>query len=153
MSESRKSQARAAFIGRLLAGHFACYPMMFAASMAAMSLSIIAQRAALFDVQHQLVATSNFQRWLVDRVGLVVSEAASFEIIFRPVTLALVLILVVTHVAAVPWALAARKAELEPEKGKPALEKATRHFLIASAATTGLVVVPGIAGWIIIFTS
>jgi hypothetical protein len=147
------TRARAALVGRLLAGHFACYPLMFGATVAAMSLSIIAQRDALVVLEGQLVAASDTQRWLIEHVNLAASEAAAFELVMTPLVYGVLLIFVVTHAAAIPWALAARHAALHPEQGTSAYERATRRFLFAAAASTGVFVIAGAVGWIVIFAS
>ncbi len=147
-------EARGALVGRLLVGHFACYPMMLAASVFAMSLSIVLQRDALVALSNRadLALETYSQRWLVERVGLSVADAVSFELIMRPVMWLLLVIFVVTHAASLPWALAARRAALD-EAAKPALARATRMFLIAVGVTTGSVMVAGTVGWVIIFAS
>lgn len=129
--------------------------MMLAASVFAMSLSIVFQRDDLLAVANRPDPglESQTQRWLVERVGLGVADAISFELIMRPVMVVLLVIFVVTHLASVPWALAARRAALAGDAGKPALARATRHFLIIVGITTGTVLVAGTIGWVIIFTS
>ena len=157
MAAKPSQNPRAALMGRLLAGHFACYPMMFAATAATMSLSIILQKERLLELGRVVDAApgSGFQGWLVDKVGLAVSEAAIFEVIISPIVYLALIIFIATHVASVPWALAARRAALEPEDedNRSALSRATTRFFIASAGTTGLFVVAGMIGWIIIFAS
>ena len=151
--DNAESQARSALIGRLVAGHFACYPMMVAASIATMSLSIIAQREALLRAELQRQPSTDFQRWVIEQVDLDVVEAVRFELIMSPIVWVLLLIFVATHIATVPWALAARAAVIDPPRGERRLARATRHFFIAGAGTTGLAVAAGVVGWVIIFTS
>jgi hypothetical protein len=42
---------------------------------------------------------------------------------------------------------------LHPEQGTSAYERATRRFLFAAAASTGVFVIAGAVGWIVIFAS
>ena len=70
-----------------------------------------------------------------------------------PIVWVLLLIFVATHIATVPWALAARAAVIDPPRGERRLARATRLFFIAGAGTTGLAVAAGVVGWVIIFTS
>lgn len=149
-AQAAATAARDAFIGRLLAGHFAAYPMTFAAAMAGMSLSIIAQEKKLLAVSVQLEPTSAAQRWLIDEVGLGVVEAASFEVIMLPLGWVLLVIFVVSHVASLPWALAGRRAAADPERRGASLDRARKRWLWASLGTTGAVVLAGAVGWAVI---
>jgi cytochrome b561 len=131
----------------LLIAHFASYPMMFAAAVAGMSVSIVAQKTALMAVADQMEATTATQRWLSERIGLGVGDAAAFELIMTPMLVALLVIFVVSHAAALPWARAARDGPPEAEA------KARRGYLVAAVGTTLLVVVAGLVGWVLIFAA
>ena len=141
------ARGRDALIGRLVVGHLAAYPATFMAALAGMSLSIIAQKQALLSVAEQLEPANGVQRWLIDRVGLAVVEAASFEIIMRPITWLLLLILFVSHALSIPWALAGRRAALEPGSHDEALKRAQRRWLGATVGLSAVIVVVGVGGW------
>jgi hypothetical protein len=149
MATARRSGWRA-FVGRFVVAHFACYPMMFWASVAGMSLGIIASTRRLEAVADQIEPANAFQRWLVMRVGLDAAEAASFQIVMTPVAVVLAIIFVVSHVASIPWGLAARRAALYPALGKADVERARRIWLRTSLGVTGLVVLAGAVGWVVI---
>jgi hypothetical protein len=150
MSTSPRSGWRA-FVARFVVAHFACYPMMFWASVAGMSLGILLSKEALEAVAEQAAPEGAVQRWLVARVGLDAAEAASFEVVMTPVVVVLAVLFVVSHVASLPWALAARRAALGGDAA--AVERGRRLWLRASLGLTGLVVVAGAVGWAVILTA
>jgi hypothetical protein len=141
--------ARSAFIGRLTGAHFLCYPLMFVGAAAGMSLAIVFQAGALMAAELTAEPETAFQRWLVGEVSLGPAEAAAFEVIMKPVAVALAVIFVLAHVAAVPWALAARRKALG-EADAAAVRKARNTWIVASLGTTGVVVIAGIVGWAVI---
>jgi len=146
-------QARAALVSRLFVAHMVCYPMMFLAAAAGMSLSIIVNDEALLAAATTTEPTSGVQRWLINEVALDVVEAASFEIIMRPVVAVLLGVFVVAHVASVPWALAARRAALVDDWGSADVKRARLRWAVVSFGSTALVVVAGLVGWAIIVLS
>jgi hypothetical protein len=147
------SLGRAALVSRLIATHLACYPMMFVAAAAGMSLSIIANEGALLQAAETTEPTGGIQGWLISEVGLGVVEAASFEIIMRPVLVVLLVVFLISHAASLPWALAARRAALTDDWGGVAVKRARLRWMGASLGSTALVVVAGAVGWLIILLS
>ena len=145
--------ARAALVSRLFVAHMVCYPMIFVAAAAAMSLSIISQGEALLQAAAITSPSTAVQRWLMAEVGVDVVEAASFEIIMRPVLGVLLAIFVIAHLASVPWALAARRAAFTNDWGGATVRRARLRWAVASLGTTGLVVVAGLVGWLVILLS
>ncbi len=154
---SRSAQAaslgRAALVSRLFAAHMVSYPLMFVAAAAGMSLSIIASGEALLEAAGTGAPTSAVQRWLIAEVGLGVVEAASFEIIMRPLVVVLLVIVVISHGASVPWALAARRAALADDWGGVEVRRARLVWVVASLGVTALVVLAGAVGWVVIVLS
>lgn len=145
--------ARSALIGRLLATHFLCYPLMFIGAAAGMSLSIVLQKQSLLAAGATRESESGFQRWLVGEVGLSIADAAVFERIIVPTSIVLAVIFVLAHVASVPWALAARRKVLG-RADDAEVRRARNVWIIASLGGTGLVVLAGLVGWsIILFSS
>jgi hypothetical protein len=152
-----RPSARGAFWGRLLIAHLLCYPLLFALSLALISLTIIRYEQALLEAGAGSGAGSGLQRWLVREVGLSLADAARFEIILKPLGLALALLFVVLHLISVPWALAAaREARArgtsEAELAQRRLRRAQRWWLGSSLGLTGLLVLGGLAGWVWILT-
>jgi hypothetical protein len=145
-----RRRGEAALWGRLAAAHFACYPLLFVAAALGMSLAIVTQGDALAAVQDQLEPASSLQRWLMVRVGLAAPEAASFEIIMRPLTYALAAIFVLGHAGALPWALAARRVAIGTgdEQG---VARGRRLWLFVALGSTGVVALVGLVGWLVIF--
>jgi hypothetical protein len=150
VADKSRAAGAAAFWGRLGAAHFACYPLLFVAAALGMSLTIVTQGDALTAVQGQLEPATRVQAWLIERVGLGVPEAASFEIIMRPLCYALGAIFVLGHAAALPWALAARRHVLGTADAA-AVGRARRLWLIGSIGPTALVTLAGTVGWLVIF--
>jgi hypothetical protein len=141
---------------RLLLAHLLSYPLLFVAAMASLSLAIIRSEHALLAVDDAAVPVSALQRWLVQELGLSLGDAARVGIILRPAGLALGVLLLVTHLGAIPWALcAAREVRSrdtsEAQSAGRRLARARRWWLGSSLGLTALLVLAGIAGWIWIF--
>ena len=152
-SPQAASLGRAALVSRLFAAHVVSYPLMFVAAAAGMSLSIIANDEALLQVVATMAPTTGIQRWLMAEVGLGMVEAASFEIIMRPVVVVMLAVFVISHAASVPWALAARRAALADDWGGAEIRRARLRWVVLSLGATVLVVLAGAVGWVIILTS
>jgi hypothetical protein len=144
---------RAALWGRLLLAHVLSYPLLFVAAASALSLAIIRYQQALLEAGQIHEATSGLQRWLGHELGLSPGDAARFEIVMKPVGLALGILLVVIHLSALPWAFAsAREVRSrgmpEGEAAARRLRRARRWWLVASLGPTSLLVLGGLGGWI-----
>jgi hypothetical protein len=152
MADARTSQAplgHRAVWGRLALAHLLTYPLLLWVAMATMSLSIVARRAALLAAEGQTEPEGAVQRWLVGRVGLGAAEAASFELIMAPVLVGLAAMAVVTHLAAVPWALAAGR-HARGLADEASVRRAFRGWLLVSLVPAGVAVLAGLVGWAVI---
>ncbi len=136
----------------MLVAHFVCYPLMFVGAGAGMSVAIVLQKQALLALDVSREPTSGFQRWLMNNVALSAGDAAVFEQIMRPTGLVLAAAFVLVHVAAVPWARAARRRVLGRACGED-VKSARTLWIAVSAGITGAVVFAGLMGWAIILFS
>jgi hypothetical protein len=134
-------------------GHAVSYPAMFVTAVATMSLSIIAREEALRVVEMQAEPTSGTQGWLIEHVGLSASEAASFEVIMTPVMVGVIAVALLAHLAALPWARAARAAVLEPGEFAGEPKRVRRRYAITVGVALAVVIVAGAVGWGIIFSA
>jgi len=153
----RPDSPRAALWSRLLLAHLLSYPLLFVAALASMSLAIVGLEDALLGVGAAREPASGLQRWLMHQLGLSLGDATRFEIIVKPVALGLCLLLLVTHLGAIPWALCAARevrarGTAEAQAALRRLARARRWWLAASLGPTALLVLAGIAGWAWIFT-
>jgi hypothetical protein len=153
----RRDAPRAALWGRLLVAHLLCYPLLFAVALASMSLAIIRYHDRLLAVTAADGAASAFQRWLARELGLALADAARFEIVVRPVGVALGVVFVLVHLGSVPWALAAARevrsrGTPDAEVARARLRRARRWWLGSSLGLAALLVLVGLGGWVWIFT-
>ena len=136
-------------MGRLALAHMVAYPLIYVASAAAMPLAIMWREPQLLAVMGQQQPHGAIQQWLVTQLHISAEEAASFEVLMEPIVWLVLLLLVVTHVAAIPWAWAAKNAREQP---LPSLQRREQHarkmWLRASLVPTLVVVVVGALGWL-----
>ena len=144
-------KAKAALVTRLVIGHFASYPMMLLSAMSTMSLAIIGRSDAIAAIESLAAPRSVVERWLVAEIALSPAEAAAFALVMEPIVYGLAALFALSHLASVPWALAARRAALDEDE-KPREKRAARLFVALTAGPTGLVVLAGLVGWIVIFS-
>lgn len=141
-----------ALVGRLVAAHLLGYPLLFVGAAAGMSLAIVGQKSTLLAAGLATEPANAAQRWLMQSVGLTAADAAVFDVVMRPTGAVLLVVFLLVHVTAVPWALAARRHALgqaEPD----VVVRERRRWIIASLGATGIVVVAGMVGWAIIVFS
>lgn len=143
--DARARAGRGAFMARVAAAHFLCYPMLFWTAIAGMSVPILLREQALLSAAEQTEPIGTFQRWLVAEVGLAAPDAASFDVVMMPLGVVLVLLFVVVHAASLPWARGAMKSAAQ---GDPSHERRGRRiWLSASLGVAGLVTLAGAVGW------
>lgn len=148
-TEHERFEGRHALIGRIAMAHFICYPILFVAAAAGMSLAIILQKDAILLAAQTTLPRTTAQRWLVQEVALGPGDAAAFEVIMRPLGAVLAVIFVLAHLTSVPWGLAARRVALG--RGTPAaLRRARNLWIVVTLGVTAVVVCGGVVGWVII---
>ena len=100
----------------------------------------------------QTGARSGIVRDAARDLKLTAIEAAQVEIVLEFALWACVTILVLMHLAVLPWSFAAAAAAREPEGSERAVKRGLRIFAGTTATTVVAVAIGGTAGWIWIMT-
>jgi hypothetical protein len=144
--------AATAFLARLMLAHFAAYPLAFVAAFAAIAPVIVLREDAIFAVEAQAEPSSSMQRWLMDELQVGASEAAAVEKVLVPSGIVALIVFVLAHASAVPWAVAAKRAVLGGDERAESLRRARAIWLWINLGIAGLVMVAGIVAWLSIAT-
>lgn len=144
----KPSPARAAF-GRLVLGHFIAYPVGFLAAMGAMPYAMILRERALNAAAGG--ATSSIVKDVARDMNLNPIEAAQVQILLEFSLWVSLAVLLVIHLAAVPWAIGAARSAKYPADPRPA-RRGLRAFVVLTATTTSVVALATLAGWVWVFT-
>lgn len=147
--ERKKPVPWRAALGRFTLGHFIAYPVGMVAAIGSMPIGMVIREKALYAAQGG--ATYGVVQDVARDMKLNPTEAAQVQILLEfSLGVALVALLIV-HLAAVPWAIGAARTAKHPENPAPA-RRGLRAFAIVTGATTALLVLASLAGWIWVFT-
>jgi hypothetical protein len=142
------SPLRAAF-GRLVVAHFLAYPIGFAAAVGSIPLALLVRERALLAAEGG--AKSKLVRDALEGMALGSTEAAQVEVILELVLWIALAVVLIVHLAAVPWAIGAARSARRPGDDGPA-RRGMRTFVVICAATTALVVLGAVVGWVWVIT-
>jgi hypothetical protein len=134
--EGQPGKPATALVGRLAFAHLLAYPLAFVAALAAIAPVIVLRGDALLAAPTE--PEGAFERWLVSSVQVAPAEASSVALVLVPSGVVGLVVFVLAHVAALPWALA--RAE--------GLARARRIWLWTSLAPVGAIVLAGAAAWL-----
>jgi hypothetical protein len=133
-----------AFLGRFVLAHFIAYPVAVVTAVAATPLALWVRERAILD------ATPTGARWATVTEALAkyrvsATEAAQVQIVLDFVVLLTVATFALVHLAALPWAIEAARANAPVGQGRTL---SFRLFVGITAATLIVVAVSGTAGWL-----
>ena len=131
--------------------------MLFVVAMATTSLAVIYAADRLLASSGLAPHATGLQAWLVRNVRMSPEDAARFELVLKPMSVGLGLVLLVTHLGAVPWAraaarAAARRGATDEAACRAELRRGQRLWLWSSLGTTAALVIAGLGGWLWILT-
>jgi hypothetical protein len=149
--EKRRATPRKAFWGRFVLGHFIAYPVCFLTAAGALPFAMILRKDALMSPERAGARSSIVQDVARD-LKLTGIEAAQVEIVLEFAMWACIAVLVLVHVAVLPWAFAAASKVRNPENGEAGVKRGLRIFGATLATTVVTVAIGGTAGWIWIMT-
>ncbi len=141
---ARRGARVSVFLERALLGHVVAYPVGFLAAVAAIPIALPACHAALSSVGGR-GPRSAFVRDLAQRMALSPPEGAQLEIVLKFLLWVALAVLLLVHVAVLPWAIASAR-------GSTAVDRARRMFVRTVATITAIIVVTGAAGWIWLYS-
>jgi hypothetical protein len=129
--------------------HLIAYPIGFIAAIASMPIGIIARKDALLSAS-DAGASSGIVADVARQMKLDGAEALQLELLLEFVMYVTLGVLLLVHLAALPWAIGAARAA----KGAPdlALKRGYRLFVVLTAATLVIIALTGTGGWIWLFT-
>lgn len=149
-SAPRPKSPRNAFLGRMLVVHLVAYPVAFVAAVAEMPIAIWYRKTELLEAR-PTGASVGVVRDAARGLSLTPTEAAQLQLVLVFILWSSVLMLLLVHLAGLPWAVGAARAARDPElSGRAA--KGFRIFGLSCATIGGVVLVLGVAGWIWLFT-
>lgn len=140
-----------AFWGRFAVGHFIAYPVCFLTAAGALPFAMILRHRELLNPGRSGARTKLVADAARD-LKLSGIEAAQVEIVLEWAMWACLLVFLLLHLAALPWALAAAGAARHPERGEAGVRRGFRIFAGTTATTVVLVALAGTAGWIWVLT-
>jgi hypothetical protein len=144
----RRTRSRARlFFERFLLAHFLSYPVAFVASIAAMPMAVRLRAAALLNAGSE-GASSRIMRDVAQQLELSPTEAAQAEIVFTFVLWTCIAVLLVVHLASLPWAIAAARAASHVPPDERGVRRGRNVFVGVTIATVILVVLCGAVGWL-----
>ncbi len=138
-----------AALGRLTLGHFIAYPIGFLAAMGAMPFGMILRERALIAAGGG--ATNEIVKDVARDMNLNPTEAAQVQILLEFSLVAALIVLIVIHAGAIPWAIGAARTAKNPTDPRPA-KRGLRAFVIVTVATTAVTALATLAGWVWVFT-
>jgi hypothetical protein len=126
----------------LLIAHALAYPLGLLAALASMPPAIVGRRRALLEASpHD--ATHPLIRDVARDLSLTAVEAAQVQLVLEVVLAAALVVLVLVHVAALPWAV----AQTRGERGARAIERGRRAFVYGLGALVVGLLLLAAAGW------
>jgi hypothetical protein len=146
--KKKPTPARAA-IGRLALGHFIAYPIGFLAAIGAMPIGMVVRERALIEAQGG--ATTGVVKDVARDMNLNPTEAAQVQVLLEFSLVAALLVLLVIHLAAIPWAVGAARTAKNPEDPGP-VKRGLRAFVIITLVTTALTALTTLAAWVWLLT-
>jgi hypothetical protein len=139
---SRPRRFRAA-LGPLVLAHFLAYPVAFASAIALIPLALLFRKQALLDA-----SATHPLNWLIRDVArdlaLTRIEAAQVQVVLEFVFVGCVLVLVLVHLAVIPWLMAVTR----PAENAARIARARRFFAIGFGILLATVLLTGAAGWL-----
>jgi hypothetical protein len=148
--KKRRPTPAKAFWGRFALGHFLAYPVCFLTAVGAMPFGMMLKRDALLSPE-RVGASSSIVRDVARDLKLSGIEAAQVEMVLEFAMWVCLAVLLVVHLAALPWSFAAAAAVRHPEQS-PRVKRGLRIFGATLATTVVTVALAGTAGWIWIMT-
>jgi hypothetical protein len=149
--KKKRSTPSRAFWGRFMLGHFVAYPLCFLTAAAALPLAMILRKAELMSPARS-GARTGIVRDAARNLKLTGIEAAQVEIVLEFSLWACVAVLVLMHVAVLPWSLAAARELRRPGTETGAVRRGFRIFAGTAATLAVTIAVAGTAGWIWVLT-
>jgi len=148
---TRRALPQRLFIERLVLGHFIAYPVGLLAAVASMPIGMKVRARAVLGAGSE-GAKSDLMRQIAHDLGLTPLEAAQTEIVMVFVMWATLAVMLVVHLAVLPWAIGAARDARSPDPAPSRSRRGLRSFAIVTAVTLVVVMVCGAAGWIWLFT-
>jgi hypothetical protein len=144
---SRRFQAA---LAPFILAHFLAYPVALVTALAAIPLGLVLRKQALLDAGNQ-GASSALVRDVARDLVLTRTEAAELQLMLEFILGASLVVLLLVHLAAVPWMRAAAASSDLPAAAT-SLARARRSFGLCLALLLGVVVVIGAGGWLWLFS-
>lgn len=143
MPEARQPRGRAVWLGPIVIAHFVAYPVAFFSAVAAMPYAMLLRKRALLAAGNE-GASIGLIRDAARGLSLTRVEAAQLQVVLVFSLSASLVVLLLVHLAALPWAVARARARDDA----PATLRARRSFMISIAVLVSSVGAAGLAGWI-----
>ena len=150
VSKKRSTPSRA-FWGRFVLGHFIAYPVCFLTAAGTLPYAMIIRKAELMS-PGRMGARSGIVQDVARDLKLTGIEAAQVEIVLEFAMWTCLAVLILMHVAVLPWSLAAAGQVRHPERGEAPVKRGFRIFAGTTATTVVTLALAGTAGWIWILT-
>jgi hypothetical protein len=147
----KRSTPRKAFWGRFMLGHFIAYPVCFLTAAAALPFAMVLRKAELMSPS-RVGARTGIVRDAARNLKLTGIEAAQVEIVLEVAMWACIAVLVLMHLAVLPWSFGAAGQIRHPERGEAAVKRGFRIFAGTTATTVVALALAGTAGWIWVLT-
>ena len=147
LPKKKRPSPRKAFWGRFMLGHFIAYPVCFLTAAGTLPFAMIVRKAELMS-PGRMGARSGIVRDAARNLKLTGIEAAQVEIVLEFAMWACIAVLVLMHVAVLPWALAAARQARLPEAPDVGTRRGLRIFAGTTATIVVALAVSGTAGWI-----
>ena len=151
MGSKKRPTPLKAFSGRFFLGHMLAYPIGFAAAVAALPIAMMAKKEELMS-PGRFGAKSEMLAGIAKDLHLTPLEAAQIEIVLVFTMWISIAVLVLIHLVALPWAIAAARAVKNPTLTETAVKKSYRLFAGVTGGTLVLLGLTGTAAWIWVLT-
>ncbi len=130
--------------------HLVAWAVAFGSAVAQMPLAIWFRRSALLHAQ-PTGATMGVVRNAARTLALSPTEAAQLQLVLTFILWGGGVILLVVHLAGLPWAVGAARAARSPALA-PSAKRGIRIFGFTCATIAGVVLLAGVAGWIWLYS-
>ena len=145
----KKSSPGRAALGRLTLAHFIAYPIGFLAAIGSMPIGMVIRERALLTASGG--ATYGIIQDVARDMKLNATEAAQVQILLEFCLGVSLVVLLIIHLAAIPWAIGAARSARNPDDPGPA-KRGLRAFAAIAVGTTAILLLSSLAGWIWVFT-
>jgi hypothetical protein len=151
MGSKKRPTPLKAFSGRFFLAHMLAYPLGFAAAVAAMPIAMVVKKKELMS-PGRFGAKSEMLAGIARDLNLTPLEAAQIEIVLMFTMWVSIVVLVVIHVVALPWSIAAARAVNDPALVETSLKRGYRLFAGVTGGTFVLLGLIGTGAWIWVLT-